>query len=228
MRGDRKGGPMKRFSTLLVFAILMLGVFAVSQNSGTPDRYKATLDRLEALTRQPEADWRFHADVPHPEDPGLNDGDWGTFTVKNVAGRGGENANEEHWTGTRVFRRWIQIPERIHRYATQGSRASLDLRFDSRQGLKITVFSNGAILYRGSEDDILPLVLTENAQPGQKFLIAARVVADDSAQSEFLHSELTIEPPHSRPDPAFVRTELLSARPIIAAYEEGKEQRQQE
>src|ERR1019366_6712880 len=145
-----------------------------------------------------------------------------------VSGPGGRNANEEHWTGTRVFRRWIQIPEKINGYATQGSRVSIDLRFGSPQGLIITVFSNGAILYRGSDDDILPMLLTENAQPGQKFLIAARVVGGDEAQSEFFHSELIIEPPHTRPDPAFLRTELLSARPIIAAYEDGKAERQQQ
>ena len=180
------------------------------------------------MTRQGEEEWRFHVDVPHPEDPGLNDSDWGTLTVKNVSGPGGRNAGEEHWTGTRVFRRWIQIPEKINGYATQGSRVSIDLRFGSRQSLLITVFSNGAILYRGSDDDILPMLLTENAQPGQKFLVAARVVGGDDAQSEFFHSELTIQPPQSRPDPTFLRMELLSARPIIAAYEEGKTQRQQE
>ena len=49
-------------------------------------------------------------------------------------------------------------------------------------GLTITVFSNGAILYRGNDDDILPILLTENAQPGQKFLVAVRVVAADDAQ----------------------------------------------
>ena len=93
--------------------------------------------------------------------------------------------------------------------------------------MRITVFSNGAILYRGSDDDILPMLLTENAQPGQKFLVAARVVAGDDIQAEFFHSQLTIQPPHPRPDPAFLRTEILSARPIIAAYEEGKTERQQ-
>ena len=86
----------------------------------------------------------------------MNDSDWGTLTVKNVSGPGGSNANEEHWTGTRVFRRWIQIPEKINGYATQGSRVSIDLRFGSPGSLMITVFSNGAILYRGSDDDILP------------------------------------------------------------------------
>ena len=219
---------MKRFAIFLMSVILLLAAFAVSQASGAPDPYKATLDRLDALTRQGEAEWRFHTDIPHPEDPGANDSDWGTLKVKNVSGPGGRNADEEHWTGTRVFRRWIQIPEKINGYATQGSRVSIDLRFGSPDSLKITVFSNGAILYRGSDDDILPMLLTENAQPGQKFLVAARVVAEDEAQSEFFHSELTIEPPDGRPNPVLLRTELLAARPIIAAYEEGKAERQQQ
>jgi alpha-mannosidase len=158
----------------------------------------------------------------------LSDADWGSLTVKNRSQPGGVNGDAEHWTGTRVFRRWVRIPERINGYPTQGSRVLLDLRFGSPSGLLITVFSNGGILYRGSDDDILPVLLTSNAQPGQKFLIAARVVAGDGVQCEFFHSELTIDAPHTRPDPAFLRMEILSARPIIAAYEEGKAERQQQ
>jgi alpha-mannosidase len=218
---------MKRCPVSLIGLIFLSAAFACSQSAKPADPFKATLDRLAALTRQGETDWQFHADVPHPEDPGVGDSDWGRFTVRNIAGPGGRNANEEHWKGTRVFRRSIQIPEKINGYATQGSRVSIDLRFGSPSGLKITVFSNGAILYRGSDDDILPMLLTQSAQPGQKFLVAARVVADDDVQAEFFHSELTIEPPHARPDPAFLRTEILATRPIIAAYEEGKAERQQ-
>lgn len=219
---------MKRFPTSLLLILLSCAVLAVSQNSSPADPYKTTLDRLDSLTRQDEAEWRFHTDIPHPEDPALSDSDWGTFKVQNISGSGGGNAQMEHWTGTRVFRRWIEIPEKINGYATQGSRASIDLRFGNSEGMKITVFSNGAILYRGSDDDILPMLLTENAQPGQKFLVAARVVAGDGTQSEFLHSELTIGPPKTRPDPSFLRTELLAARPIIAAYEDGKAEREQQ
>src|SRR5580704_7929904 len=219
---------MKRSAVFLILVLLLPASFALSQNPGAPDPYKPTLDRLAALTRKDETEWRFHTDVPHPEDPGVNDSDWGVLTVKNVSGPGGNHASEEHWTGTRVFRRSIQIPEKINGYATQGSRVSIDLRFGSPGSLRITVFSNGAILYRGSDDDILPMLLTENAQPGQKFLVAARVVAGDDVQSEFFRSELTIQPPPARPDPAFLRTEVLSARPIIAAYEEGKSERQQQ
>src|ERR1700719_4509478 len=219
---------MKRSALFLLLVLVLPTAFAVSQTSSAPDPYKPTLDRLDALTRQAEPEWRFHADIPHPEDPTVSDSDWGLITVKNVSGPGGNNAKGEHWQGTRVFRRWIQVPEKINGYATQGAQVSLDLRFRSREGLRITVFSNGAILYRGSDDDILPMLLTENAQPGQKFLVAARVVAGDDVQAEFVRSELTIRPPKTRPDPAFLRSELLSARPIIAAYEQGKAERRQQ
>jgi alpha-mannosidase len=223
---------MKRFAILLVLvlmvAVLLGAASASAQSSGPADPYKATLDRLQSLSSQAEAEWRFHADMPHPEDPGLSDADWGSLTVKNRSQPGGVNGDAEHWTGTRVFRRWVRIPDSINGYPTQGSRVLLDLRFGSPSGLLITVFSNGGILYRGSDDDILPVLLTSNAQPGQKFLIAARVVAGDGVQCEFFHSELTIDAPHTRPDPAFLRMEILSARPIIAAYEEGKAERQQQ
>jgi alpha-mannosidase len=219
---------MKRYLVFLIPVLLLLAVSGICQSSNPPDPYKPTLDRLETLTRQPEAEWRFHTDIPHPEDPGLNDSDWGLLGVKNVSGPGGRNGNEEHWSGTRVFRRWVQIPEKINGYATQGSRVRMDLRFGSPGGLMITLFSNAAILYRGSDDDILPVLLTEDARPGQKFLITARVVAGDEVQSEFFHSEMIIEPPHTRPDPVLLRMELLAARPVVAAYEQGRAEREQQ
>ncbi len=218
---------MKRSRACFLLSLLFCSAASLCQDKAA-DPFKATLDRLDSLTRQGETEWRFHADIPHPEDPSINDSDWGTWTVKNVSGPGGRNANEEHWTGTRVFRRWVQIPEKIHGYATAGSKAYLDVRFGSQGTLTITVFSNGAIGYRGNDDQILPILLTENAQPGQKFLVAVRVVAADEVQSEFFHSELTIAAPKSRPDPALLRLEILANRPIIAAYEEGKADREQQ
>jgi alpha-mannosidase len=217
---------MKRSALLGLLMVVLCSNFGLSQSSGDPS--KTTLDRLQSLLRQGEGEWRSHADVPHPDDPGLSDSDWSTFTVKNVSGPGGGHPSEEHWTGARVFRRWVQIPEKVNGYATQGSRVLLDLGFGSQGSLMITVFSNGGILYRGDDDNILPVLLSENAQPGQRFLVAARVVAGDDVESEFFHSELIVEPPHTRPDPGLLRMEILAARPLIAAYEDGKAQREQE
>src|SRR5215472_1702272 len=204
---------MKRFAPSFMLLLLFLATVSFCQTNADPN--KPVLDRLDSLTHQGEAEWRFHADIPHPEDPGVSDSDWGVFTVKNVSGPGGQNANEEHWRGTRVFRRWVEVPEKINRYAAEGSRVWMDLRFGSPGSLMITVFGNGAVLYRSDDDDILPVLLTERAQPGQKFLIAVRVVAKDSVEAEFFRSELTIDAVDSRPNPAFLRLELLAARPIV-------------
>ncbi len=218
---------MRRFplsySSLLILLFVLRAV-ALSQSSPA-DPHKPIIDRLDSLTHQGETEWRFHTDLPHPEDPGVSDPDWDTWTVKNVSGHAAQTANEP-WSGTRVFRRWVQVPERINGYAIQGSRVCLDLRFGSADSLQITVFSNGAILYRGDNDNILPVLLTESAQPGQKFLVAVRVVAGNGVQARFLHSEMSIDAPHSRPDPARLRLELLSALPIISAYEDGKTERE--
>ncbi len=217
----------KHYSLSLVLALLTMTTAGICQG-GKADNYKATLDRLNSLTHQAVADWRLHADVPHPEDPALSDADWGSWNVKNVSGGGGQNPNERHWKGTQVFRRWIEIPQMINGYAVKGSRVMLDLRFGSRDSLRITVFSNGAIVYRGDDDNILPVLLTENAQPGQKYLVAARVVSGDEVDAEFFHSELVIDSPQNRPNPAMVRLELLAARPLISAYDDGKAEREQQ
>ena len=217
---------MKRFALFSFLAIAFLPVRVAWCQSTAADPYKQTLDRLDSITHQGEQEWRFHSDIPHPEYPAVNDSDWGVWKVSNTSEA--ENPTVEHWTGSRVFRRFIEIPEKINGYATQGSRVWLNLRFESPDSLAITVFSNGAILYRGNDDNILPMLLTENARPGDKFLIAARVVAGDAVQADFARSEITIEPPHSRPNPVLLRMELLAARPIIAAYEEGKAEREQE
>jgi alpha-mannosidase len=212
------------------FSLIFIFIYATAGSSQTDhaDPYQPTLDRLESLTRQPEPEWRFHSEIPHPEDPTINDSAWDTFHVKNLSGPGGGHPDEQHWKGTRVFRRWVTIPDKINGYAVQGSKAWMDLRLGSPGSLMITVFSNGAVLYRGDDDNILPVLLTENAQPGEKFLVAVRVVAQDAVESEFVHSELTIDAPHSRPDPALLRLELIAARPIISAYEDGKAEREQE
>jgi len=212
------------FCTLLLFLSVGLPGYVFGQAAST-DPYKATLERLDSLTRLPESDWRFHSDVPHPEDPATSDADWTTWTVKQVPTRYWQET-PDHWTGTRVFRRWVEIPEKINGYGTAGSQVRLNLRFTSPGTVRITVFANGAILYRGDDDNLLPALLSENALPGQKYLIAARVVANDGQEVAFPQSEIIIEPSKSRPDPALLRLEFISARPIIGAYEQGKQERE--
>jgi alpha-mannosidase len=205
--------------TLMVFLLAVLAVAQdIQRSSAASDPYKSTLDHLESLTTDPLPQWRTHADVAHPEDPSLDDASWESTQPG------------AKWTGPRVLRAWIEIPERINGYAVQGARVKLDLRFDfpwNNMGpVTISVFSNGSLAYRGDDDMQQPILLSVNAEPHQKFLIAARVVAGD-VETHFERAQLLIEPPASRPDPMMLRTEILAARPIIAAYANGKAERQQ-
>ncbi len=178
------------------------------------DPYKPVLDRLQSLTTMPLPDWRFHADIPHPEDPNLNDSDWQVV-----------HTNQEWTDGPRVLRRLVEIPEKVNGYAIAGSRVELEGGIRSNEPLILTVFSNGSVVFRGNQDMEQPIPLTENAQPGQKFLVAVRV---DCANVPTVigDAKLTFTPPTSRPNPALLRIEVLSAEPVIAAYEDGKAQRE--
>jgi len=186
----------------------------------TTDPYQPTLDRLESLTTLPLSEWRFHADVPHPEDSSLNDSGWETVKV-----------GDKWSTGSRVLRRWVEIPEKLNGYAVLGARARLDMRFDfnwnNKGPVTIAVFSNGSLVSRGDDDMQQPILLTENARPGEKFLIAVRIDAPE-VETLFHQAQLRVEPAANRPDPAMVRMEIVSARPMIAADEEGRAARQQQ
>jgi alpha-mannosidase len=205
---------MRKVIAATVFAALSCSGVRSRQSNQPPDSYKPTLDRLESLTTLPLPDWRYHADIPHPEDPAVNDADWQQVKTR-----------EEWKTGSRVLRRWIEIPDKMNGYATQGSRVSLELFFDTDDRLGITVFSNGALVARGDDDTQQPIPLTSNAQPGQKFLIAVRLNASE-VNTRIAESRLRIEPSASRPDAGILRAEILSARPMIAAFPDGKSERE--
>jgi alpha-mannosidase len=183
-----------------------------------------TIDRLQSLTHVWLDDWRMDTDVPHPEDPALDDSNWQTVTLNRP--KGSQHSEPPQWTGARVLRRWVVIPDKLQGYSVAGARVSLDLQIRSDADAMITVFSNGLQISRNDEDLQQPILLARNAQPGQKFLIAVRVNAGD-VKTMLFHSELIFDPPADRPEPGLLRTEILSVLPMIAAYEDGKQQREQ-
>src|SRR5260370_30569884 len=113
----KEESPVKRRIVCALLALVTARL--VSAQQPTPgekasDAYQPTLDRLESLTALPLSEWRFHADVPHPEDSSLNDSGWETV-----------NVGDKWSTGTRVLRRWIEIPEKLDGYGVLGARAKL-------------------------------------------------------------------------------------------------------
>jgi alpha-mannosidase len=204
----RKCSPF--LCALIIFSIRS----ATAQAAGDP--YKPVLERLESISVQPIPEFRFHSDIPHPEDPTLDDTHWEKIKVG------------ERWTtGSRVFRRSIEIPAKLNGYSTQGARVKLELNFNSSSAMVISVFSNGGLIYHGDDLSQQTLPLTESAQPGQTFVIAARL---DLQPEEALIStcRLLFEALRDRPSPSLFREEVLAARAVIGAYADGRAQREQQ
>ena len=208
--------PVRRiFLSISILSIFLPAVLHAQQSTiEAQNPYKPALDRLQSLTVLPITEWRWHADVPHPESASIQDSDWSTV-----------KSGDEWSDGPRVLRRLIEIPPNLNGYKAQGGRVLLDLHVSSDAGEIVTIFSNGSVVFRGDEDMQQPIALTENAQPGQKFLVAVRV-ASQNVKTKISQSELRVLPAAGRPDPSVLRMEILAAQPLIAAYADGKEQRQ--
>jgi alpha-mannosidase len=213
---------MNRTRCFLFF--LLVSCFTFAQSPATPpDPYKPVLDRLQSITAIPLPAWQAHAaDLPHGEDPALGISDWLPVTLK------------EDWKGSRWLRQTFEVPAQLNGYSLQGARISLDLHVSSDDAIQVSVFSNGNMVARTDEDGQVPITLIENAQPGQKLVLAVRVLDSGGGgccggnSTRIEHAELQIQPPPDRPDPALMRLQVLSAEPVIAAYPDGKSEREQQ
>jgi alpha-mannosidase len=209
--------------TLQLLALLVAtSAFAQSPFS-PPDPYKPVLDRLQSITVIPLPAWQAHAaDLAHGEDPALTTSGWQQVKLK------------QDWQGSRWLRQTFAVPAQLDGYSLQGARIGLDLHVGSDDAIQISVFANGSMVARTDEDGQVPIPLIEDAQPGQKLALAVRVLDSGGGgccggnSTRIEHAELRIEPPGSRPDPALMRLEILSAEPLVAAYPDGKAERQQQ
>jgi len=210
--------------TLLAFVVLLTSACAFAQTAPIPpDPYETVLDRLQSITVIPLTSWQIHAaDLAHGEDPALSAADWQEVKLK------------QDWQGSRWLRLAFQVPAQLNGYSLQGARIALDLHASSDDAIQVSVFANGSMVGRTDEDGQVPITLIENAQSGQKLALAVRVLDSGGGgccggnSTRIDRAELRIEPPASRPDPALMRLQILSAKPLIAAYPDGKPERQQQ
>ena len=214
---------MKRLSIVVVFVILSIAISA-AQTQTPPGPYKPVLDRLQATTTIPLETWALvQGDAPHGEMPtGPAANPQQNFFKQNIPLPSWLYASAE-------------IPQALGGYSVAGSRVELKLDVGGNTGTLISVFVNGNMIARGDESSQVPLILTQNAPSGQKLLIAVRVLPSGTVgccggppETKLNSASLVFTPPESRPDPAILRQEIMAAELLIAAYPDGKAQRQQQ
>jgi len=208
--------PRKLYALLgFVFLLFLLIVQQLeAQQFSAPNRYQEVTDRLESITRVPLRECRAHSDVPHPEDPTVDDSSWQPIQL-----------GAKFTSGVQVFRCWYQVPEKLNGYATRDSALKVAFELEGDGMTMLSVFANNASIYRGSSDTLEPLLLTTKAQPGDRFLVAMRLEVGDQPR-RLSRSEILLSAPATRPDPDLLRIEILSLKPILNAYPDAARSQQ--
>ena len=202
-------------AAVVLSILIALPVFAQPkpqpQAAKPPERYQTVLDRLDAMTNLPVIKWRYHAaDMPHPEDPALDDSSWTPVTYgRNAIMSSSTNASQ--W-----YRTMIEIPTSVGGKDIRGARVHLALRVPSLA----RVFFNGSMVAQGNGNLLLPILIAEKALPGQRILVAVSVTRLTGAQ-------LTFDFP-SQVDPGLLRREIMTATAIMAGFPDGNAERQKQ
>lgn len=170
--------------------------------SKLPDADRATLKRLYALNDLKAEQWRYHAgDVAHGEATDLDDSGWKQVGPKTDVPAGAS------W-----FRREIEVPKTLGGYDPTGTKIMFRFRVRSRGDVPEIVYFNGRRVALGA--DLEPIELTANAKPGEKFLVAVKLLATEDKKT-FEGAQLHVEFAPNRPNPDDFVQEVLGAQALI-------------
>jgi alpha-mannosidase len=170
-------------------------------NTLPPDT-RGIVERLGDLNKFEAGDWRYHpGDIAHGESVELNDADWQTATPK------GDAPTDAVW-----YRRWIEIPKTFHGYDSTGMRIWFRFEVSAHGDMPEIVYFNGKRVALGV--DLEPIVLTESAKPGERILVAVKLL-QTAGPKRLNGAALRVDYPENRPNPGDVRDEVLSCATLI-------------
>jgi len=167
-----------------------------------------TLHTLETLNALPVGQWRFHAgDIPHGESTTLDDSAWPLVTPKSQA------PQDAVW-----YRRVIEVPKTLNGYDITGARIWFQFHADANGPMPQIIYFNGRRVALG--DDLEPIVLFEPARPGDKILVAVKLLHTVD-EKRFAGVNLRVEPnpdaSSTRPSPEDIRTQCIAAANLLPA-----------
>ncbi|SPE34583.1 Alpha-mannosidase [Candidatus Sulfopaludibacter sp. SbA3] len=208
---------MKTLAAALLCGLLCAAGLLAQRNAQPvrpPEKYATVLARLEAMTVIPIAQWTAHGDMPHGEDPSLDESAWTKVTLSGGRGQQGQGAAMAWYRAT------FEVPPAAGGKDLQGVRLKLMPRL-SNDG---RVFVNGGLVAQGEGRTLDPILLTNQAVPGQKFLIAVKVPFH-AATGRFQGAQIQVEYP-LQPDPATLRSEIQAAEVLLNGSPTGAAEHQ--
>ncbi len=163
---------------------------------------RAVIERLSSLHELPDSVWKTHAgDLAHGEAVNLDESGWQPIAT------GAKAPNEAVW-----FRQTYQVPETLSGYDLTGARIWFQFHAEANGPMPEILYFNGRRVAMG--DDLEPIVLFDQARPGEKITVAVKLLHTVDTKS-FRGATLRIEFPESRPNPEDLRLEFLSAALLV-------------
>jgi alpha-mannosidase len=213
-QGIEYGGRALRFGVAILFCVIAISFsgqrLVIAQSPQQVAEIVKTLDsnsraivaRLGELNRLPAVEWRLHTgDMAHGEAADLDDSSWP------VVKAGATAPQDAVW-----FRRWIEVPQNHHGYDLTDATVWFRLGANANGPIPMIVYFNGRRVAMG--DDLEPIVLFDRAKPGDKTLVAVKLLHTVDIK-RFTGADLKIDFTPSRPNPEDLRIEFLTAAALI-------------
>jgi alpha-mannosidase len=205
------------FVLLVVAGALLLAGRVMAQDdqtakmpAGLTAASRTVIERLTGLQALPDGTWKMHSgDLAHGEALHVDESSWQPIAVGDKAGK------DAVW-----FRQSYQVPATLSGYDLTGAR--IWFQFDTNGRIPQILYFNGRRVAMG--DDLEPVVLFDDARPGDKVTVAVKLLHTVDTKS-FHGATLKIDFPQDRPNPVDLRQEFLSAAllaPSLAPWDAGK------
>jgi alpha-mannosidase len=177
---------------------------AIWRRAAPESNLESVAVRLKSLMYLPAEKWKTHVgDIPHGEALDIDDNSW------NLTGPDGSGSYEATW-----YRRWIEVPKVLNGYDLTGTKIWFQFQADANGPLPEIIYFNGRRVAMG--DDLEPIILFDSAKPGDKVLIAVKLLATVD-RKHFTGTELRIDFASGRPNPAYLFDEMGTVS-TLASY----------
>ena len=169
------------------------------------------LHTLETLNALPGGEWRYHeGDLPHGESVSLDDSSWQTITAPADRKHYVKSTEEAVW-----FRRWIEVPKTVNGYDITGARVWFQFRADANGPMPEIIYFNGRRVALG--DDLEPIILFEPAKPGDKVLVAVKLLHTVDKKT-ITGVNMRVQPlDPKRPNPDDIHMQAITAANLLPA-----------
>src|SRR5580658_6883945 len=171
-----------------------------------PQDAQTVVNRLGSLRELPDGAWKMHSgDLPHAEDADLDDSAWQTVAYNS------KQSKDALW-----FRQTYQIPETLNGYDLTGARVWFEFHADANGPMPEILYFNGRRVALG--DDLEPIVLFDKVKPGDKVVVAVKLLHTVD-QKTIRGASLRIDFPEGRPNPEDLREEFLGAAELVPSLD---------